>query len=173
MEYMTFEHAIQTGIPFPALVGLALLTFVCFIGLYITKLLSIRSSCLLLLASYLMLLLFTTVVFRKSNPEYQCILIPFNSYITIFNNPLSLSPWEVALNFVVFIPVGFLAGGIAKNKGLVLACLIGFSTSLIIECLQLFLKRGVFEVDDLIHNTVGCLIGYGLYRSFVKTFVRL
>lgn len=169
---MTFEHAIQTGVPFPALCGLALFTFGCFIGLYIAKQLSVRSSCSLLLVSYLTFLLFTTVVFRKSNPEYQCILIPFYSYFTIFNDPLSLNPWEVALNVVVFIPVGFLAGGIAKNKGLVLACLIGVSTSLIIEFLQLVLKRGVFEVDDLIHNNVGCLIGYGLYKSCIKILVR-
>ena len=32
-----------------------------------------------------------------------------------------------------------------------------------IETLQFFLKRGFAEVDDVMYNTLGCLIGCGIY----------
>ena len=38
--------------------------------------------------------------------------------------------------------------------------LIGLCFSLLIELLQLFLKRGLTEFDDVVHNVVGCMIGY-------------
>ena len=39
-----------------------------------------------------------------------------------------------------------------------------------LEVFQLITKRGYFEIDDLIHNTLGVVIGYGLYRLAVKIF---
>jgi len=41
--------------------------------------------------------------------------------------------------------------------------LIGLFLSVGIEALQFFLKKGFPEVDDVIHNTLGCMIGYGVY----------
>ena len=40
----------------------------------------------------------------------------------------------------------------------------GLTFSLLIEVSQLVLRRGIFETDDLINNTLGTLIGYGFYR---------
>lgn len=34
--------------------------------------------------------------------------------------------------------------------------------SLIIELLQLVMLKGCAEMDDIIHNTIGCMIGYGI-----------
>ena len=42
------------------------------------------------------------------------------------------------------------------------AILIGTGYSLIIEITQLVTHRGLFEIDDLIHNTAGAAIGFGL-----------
>ena len=39
--------------------------------------------------------------------------------------------------------------------------------SLIIELTQLMSRRGLFEFDDVIHNTLGALLGCGLL-SFIK-----
>jgi glycopeptide antibiotics resistance protein len=44
--------------------------------------------------------------------------------------------------------------------------LLGFLTSLSIELLQLVLKRGLFEFDDMFHNTLGVIIGYGIWWIF-------
>ena len=44
----------------------------------------------------------------------------------------------------------------------------GFGFALFIEVVQLITGRGVFETDDIINNTIGAMIGYGLF-SVVKT----
>ena len=41
-----------------------------------------------------------------------------------------------------------------------------------IETLQFFLKRGFAEVDDVMHNMVGCVIGYGVYKLFQVSWIR-
>ena len=47
--------------------------------------------------------------------------------------------------------------------GLVLwnAIKIGFGISLFIEVTQLISRRGICNIDDVIHNTLGCAIGFG------------
>ena len=39
-----------------------------------------------------------------------------------------------------------------------------FAVSLTIELTQLITKRGLFEFDDMFHNTLGAIIGYGVYQ---------
>ena len=41
--------------------------------------------------------------------------------------------------------------------------LIGGGFSVLIETLQFFLKRGFAEFDDVFHNGLGCMIGFGVY----------
>ncbi|MFR2190096.1 MAG: VanZ family protein, partial [Blautia sp.] len=38
--------------------------------------------------------------------------------------------------------------------------LLGFSFSLLVECTQLVTRVGTFDVDDLMLNTLGAVIGY-------------
>lgn len=42
--------------------------------------------------------------------------------------------------------------------------LAGFIFIVFIECMQLVLKRGIFDVDDIFNNMLGTMIGYGFYR---------
>lgn len=67
---------------------------------------------------------------------------------------------ENILNMLMLFPVGFLlplvfARKIKWYQGL----LFGMVFSSAIELLQLFLCRGLFEFDDIIHNSFGCMIG--------------
>ena len=65
-------------------------------------------------------------------------------------------------NIILFLPVGILyPAAFKRNWKRVL--LFGFCLSLMIEVSQLILRRGYFEVDDLICNTMGALIGNALY----------
>ena len=83
------------------------------------------------------------------------------------------------LNVVLFIPFGYILptiyakgqsgneqNGVAEKniKGwqVVVAC---FFTSLIIETSQLFFKFGVFELDDLIKNTMGATVGWLIWKG--------
>lgn len=67
------------------------------------------------------------------------------------------------MNVLVFIPIGLLIGCSWKNLSWWKAILFGCVFSVGIELLQLVLKRGFSELDDVMHNTLGCIIGYGLY----------
>ncbi|MBQ4057569.1 MAG: VanZ family protein [Lachnospiraceae bacterium] len=40
---------------------------------------------------------------------------------------------------------------------------IAFSISLSIELIQLAMHLGLFELDDLFHNSLGCALGYGIF----------
>jgi len=72
-------------------------------------------------------------------------------------------------NVLAFAPFGFFLS-IAKPKlARVYAIIVmSFLLSLTIETLQLLLKVGIFDVDDLFMNTVGGLLGYGIYRMTRK-----
>ena len=77
-------------------------------------------------------------------------------------------PVETLSNIAVFVPFGFFLGewlassnrtGSWRRVGLV--TLAAFGLSLCIECLQLVLNVGFFEVTDLVMNTVGGVLGAG------------
>jgi glycopeptide antibiotics resistance protein len=54
---------------------------------------------------------------------------------------------------------------VTKNR-LYKSFIIFFSGVLVLETLQLLLRRGSFDIDDFILNSLGFFIGYGLYRIF-------
>ena len=85
----------------------------------------------------------------------------------------SASSWRnIILNFCMFLPFGFLLPlGWEKMQQGWRIFLAGFGFSLMIECLQLVTRRGMFEPDDLLGNTIGALIGYGCFL-LMDDFVR-
>ena len=56
------------------------------------------------------------------------------------------------------IPIGLFAGKLMRWKGI----LIGLGFSVVIELIQLVAHLGLFEFDDVIHNTIGTVIGVGV-----------
>ena len=72
------------------------------------------------------------------------------------------------MNVIVFIPVGMILGSLLRVKGSwLVALLIGCSISITIEALQFCCMKGFSEVDDVMHNTVGCLIGYCITKTIM------
>ena len=73
----------------------------------------------------------------------------------------------VFLNFILFIPFGFLLSGtFSINWNWKKVTLVGGCTSFCIEFLQFWGGRFP-EIDDLIINTFGALSGYIIYQSVV------
>lgn len=67
-------------------------------------------------------------------------------------------------NILLFIPFGFLcAWTLPIARRWWLCTLTGALTSLGIEILQLVTGRGFFQIDDVLTNTLGAIIGYILY----------
>ncbi len=76
---------------------------------------------------------------------------------------------EMLSNLAAFVPFGlflseFLASAksVSTGRRLGLVTLTGFGLSLTIECLQLILHVGFFELTDLVMNTAGGFFGAGL-----------
>ena len=78
--------------------------------------------------------------------------------------------WEnlitnLAGNILVFSPMGILIPIFMKRRvGILYIGGASFLLSFFIETVQLVFKIGVFDVDDLMMNTAGGLIGYLVYR---------
>ena len=120
-----------------------------------------------LLIIYLLFLLTVTIFLRSRNLEVSIgfELIPLKNLINIFRNKTYRELYEVAANILVFVPYGFLLSCvIRKRKYLPLIC--GLATTVSIEIVQYVDKRGVFDINDIINNFIGVLIGYGVYRLF-------
>lgn len=121
-----------------------------------------RNSLGLLLVEYVLLLFFQTVVFRPLMRSPELYLQPFWSYKAIQEGKEILLP-ENVMNVVVFLPVGLLLGCVFKKMKWWMALLIGLCISVAIEFLQFVYQRGLSEVDDVIHNVLGCLLGFGVF----------
>ena len=126
----------------------------------------LRYSAVLLLAEYIFLLFCSTVFFRTPGDTRQYDFHPFWSY----SRPDLFV--ENLMNVIVFIPIGMILGPLLRVKGSLsrngswlMVAIIGCGISVTIESLQFFLMRGFSEVDDVMHNTVGCILGYILVKG--------
>ncbi len=80
---------------------------------------------------------------------------------------------ENLLNILLFVPMGFLLPTMAKKlRKLFLIVFLGLMSSLAIETVQFFTGLGIFDIDDLLNNTIGAFIGYILFFFCIKFFVR-
>ena len=88
----------------------------------------------------------------------------FYSYKEAWINCSSAEWRNIILNFCMFIPFGiWLPLGMKWFRKFWKTYLAGFVFSLLIECIQLVFRRGIFELDDILGNTIGAMIGYGLF----------
>lgn len=73
----------------------------------------------------------------------------------------------IMLNLMLFIPLGFLIPLTLKSNkwDFKKVVLVGFLLSFCIEFLQLFGGR-MFEIDDIVANSLGALLGYLFFESF-------
>ncbi len=70
-------------------------------------------------------------------------------------------------NIVLFIPLGFFLSYFLRMKKFIVLFLMVLLISLSIETTQLIIGR-VFDIDDLLLNLIGGIIGYYIYRMFDK-----
>lgn len=78
---------------------------------------------------------------------------------------------NVAGNVAVFIPLGFALPVLFERiKSFLQVLILSFAISLLAETMQLVLKVGCFDVDDLLLNTIGGCIGYLIYWVFRRCF---
>ena len=134
----------------------------------------LRCSAALALVEYLFLLILLAVWLRKVQDFRECGLIPFASYRPVLDGTRPLSA-QVIANILAFVPIGLLLGCAFGPMKWWKVLAVGGGFSLLIEVLQFFLKRGFAEFDDVFHNVLGCMVGYGVYmglRWLIRFFGR-
>lgn len=153
-------YYLQSGVPNDVAYGLhiAVISFFAVWAFY-DRNNFIKKAIILLLADYILFLFCSTIIFRTGSAETGWRLMPFWKYRGIVNG-YDQYVMEIILNILVFIPIGFLAGCLWYGKDLKKVIGLGLVVSLVIELGQLVFEKGLAEIDDLIHNTLGCAIGY-------------
>ncbi|HET9823809.1 MAG TPA: VanZ family protein [Chitinophagaceae bacterium] len=72
-------------------------------------------------------------------------------------------------NIIGFIPLGILLPALLLSfRNFWRIALAGFCISLLFETTQLLTGLGSFDVDDIILNTAGCIIGYLVFLGLKK-----
>lgn len=94
--------------------------------------------------------------------SYSNNFIPFKEILRYrFNSTLFYK--NVLGNVLLFIPFGYFVNNTLKNKKLWVGMLITFITSLSIEIIQMNIGRS-FDIDDILLNIIGGIIGYYIYK---------
>ena len=127
----------------------------------------------LLLVEYLFFTCCSTIYYREVLETRKCEWTPFWSYETIVSDGDKVLLAENLMNVAVFVPVGVLLGCAFRSMTWWKVLLLGGCISVIIEVMQFCFKRGLAETDDVMHNTLGCLIGYGVYKLARNGYERI
>jgi len=112
---------------------------------------------------------------------YRYNLVPFKEIMRFYTYRELVGVKAFILNLfgnvLAFIPFGVMVPIVRrKNRNFFRVFGMTFLLSLFIECIQLIFRVGSFDVDDLILNTCGGIIGYAVFwlmnrvrrRWFVK-----
>jgi len=121
---------------------------------------------------FVAVLLYMTLVSRTEGDRSGAVLRPF--YTFYLARKVSREYYrEMLMNVFLFFPLGLtLPFGLGRRRRpLLLAIGIGAGLSAGIEILQFVFALGLAEVDDVIMNTLGTMIGslaYGMTRVFSR-----
>ena len=94
-------------------------------------------------------------------------LIPFMGSVVV-NGRIYIN--EIIDNILVFIPIGIYICMLKEDWSILRKISVGFFISLVIEILQFILAIGATDITDLIGNTLGGIIGIGVFYLFSKLF---
>ncbi|MCM1045349.1 MAG: VanZ family protein [Candidatus Gastranaerophilales bacterium] len=113
---------------------------------------------------YVVIMLFITFLSRESGSRNGIDLELFSTWgINTRNNAY------VVENVLLFVPFGFVCAWALKSARKLPVCtLYGAAGSMLIELMQLVTQRGVFQIDDVLTNTLGTMIGYLLFRCVLN-----
>lgn len=117
------------------------------------------------------LCLFQVVTFQDDVSWATNNFIPFKE-IMRYNITSRLFFKNVLGNMIMFLPFGFFVSFYLKSEKITLPLFLILIASISIEIVQLLIGR-VFDVDDIILNILGGLLGYGIYFILKRIGERL
>jgi glycopeptide antibiotics resistance protein len=91
----------------------------------------------------------------------------------IHRGSFTIEEWTTNLfgNILAFVPLGFFLPVLSKHYRKLFKILLSSAfLSLTVELLQLYYRVGIFDIDDLILNTFGGILGYISFIVVYKIF---
>ncbi|WP_314588188.1 VanZ family protein [Paenibacillus terrigena] len=118
-----------------------------------------------LFIGYVVFVLELTIFGRGHSYLLQVNLHPFSSYMEAWHKYSLRDLQNCIFNIIMFIPMGILLPLISqKFKVFLWLLLVVVYSTLCIETYQAISGAGLFELDDIMNNTLGGVLGYQLYR---------
>ena len=108
------------------------------------------------LIMYVIVIIYITCLCRTPSFSSRIAPYPLWSYVKVLTGNWNLEI-QIIENIILFIPLGFLGFQLFHNRKIVL--IFGLFLSISVEVSQLIFCLGLFEVDDILNNTMGAFIG--------------
>lgn len=125
-----------------------------------------------LLIEYVLIVACSTVVYRSHIDYARWELMPFWTYIAVINHTPGVKVWDIILNVVLFIPLGFFVKLLFTKFSFGKMVMIAVFCSLFIEVMQNIFSKGISQFDDIIHNTIGAMFGWLIAKWVWSTSTR-
>lgn len=112
---------------------------------------------------------FVLTLFDRTKGSYGIVLEPFQSYVDALKNSNTELFLQIVMNIVMYIPLGYLLPccfEVFQRYRYVL--FVVFFSSLTIEGVQKILSVGCFEIDDILNNIIGAILGVMLHIFYIK-----
>lgn len=114
-----------------------------------------------------------TVLSRSRGSGFTLSLVPLHTYRSMLNGGTRELLRSNFMNGLLFYPAGVLMGFLLprRRRGwtqLLLTAAVFGCLSLAIELTQYTLQLGHFEMDDILHNTLGVIIGWAACRMVIQ-----
>ena len=117
---------------------------------------------------YIAAVLYITL-FSRTGVSISTILVQPFAHVSEAIETRSFEPLQhELLNAAMFVPVGFLFCMIDPDElcRVTYVLPVGMLFSVIIETIQLILRRGQCDIDDIISNSLGAVVGFLIFRIF-------
>ena len=127
---------------------------------YLLRRQEVALRCAIIYTAFILML---TLFSREGNHQQAPAWIPLWSWGQVLFHGNRELFFQISLNMLLFVPLGamlcYCRWVQQQQRPLLTICLAGLVLSAAIETTQLLFHLGLFECDDMLHNTVGCLLG--------------
>lgn len=132
-----------------------------------------RSLCLFI---FYFCMLFYVTIYRYGisveeilSPRFEINILPFyHTYLLYINGGWLIFLYNLIGNILWFVPLGMFVAIYGRQHSFQKILCISLLSSLSIELMQYLLNCGISDIDDVIFNTLGGLIGYTIIHHYIK-----